>query len=103
MEDPADRQRHSADDPPPMAVAMEWVSRIFAVSAEMVLPGLLGKWLGERWGHPSLVLIGFAIGISLGLWHLIVMTKAGSNKFGGKNVGNGADQQRNKIDGKPGG
>ena len=64
-----------ADGPQPMAVAMVWVSRIFAISAEMILPGLLGRWLGERWGYPSLALLGFALGLSMALWHLIVLTR----------------------------
>jgi hypothetical protein len=67
-----------ADEPQPMAVAMVWVSRIFAISAEMFVPGLLGDWLGKRWGFPNLALVGFALGISMGLTHLILMTKAES-------------------------
>jgi hypothetical protein len=69
-----------ADEPQPMAVALEWVSRIFAVSAEMILPGLLAKWLGNQWGLPWLILPGFALGICLGLWHLIVMTKTADRR-----------------------
>ncbi len=65
-----------AGGPQPMASAMIWVSRIFAISAEMILPGLLGQWLADRWGIPFLVLLGFALGISLGLWHLILITRA---------------------------
>jgi hypothetical protein len=57
---------------------MIWVSRIFAISAEMIVPGLLGDWLGKRWGIPLLVLVGFALGISMALWHLIVLTKSTS-------------------------
>jgi hypothetical protein len=64
-----------AGGPQPMALAMIWVSRIFAISAEMILPGLLGQWLAKRWGYPSLVLLGFALGISFGLWHLILITR----------------------------
>lgn len=60
---------------PPLAVAMEWVSRIITVALEMVLPGLAGGWLDKRWGTGFLALVGFALGVSLGIWHLIVMTK----------------------------
>lgn len=55
---------------------MEWVSRILAISLEMVLPGLGGKWLGERWGAPWLGLVGIALGVCLGIAHLLVMTRA---------------------------
>lgn len=58
-----------------MALAMEWVSRILVVTVEMVGPGLLGQWLDDRWGVSFLGLLGFAIGIPLGLIHLLVMTR----------------------------
>lgn len=65
----------SPDQPSPMAAAMEWVSRIFAVALEMVLPGLAGIWLDERLGTGFLVLLGFGLGIALGIWHLLAMSK----------------------------
>jgi hypothetical protein len=58
-----------------MGLAFEWVARIFAVVIEMVLPGLLGQYLDGRLGTRFLVLVGFGCGLSLGLWHLIMMTK----------------------------
>ncbi len=65
-----------------MAVAMEWVSRIIAISLEMVLPGLGGQWLDRRWGTQYLALLGFALGISFAIWHLIALTQqdAAGNK-----------------------
>lgn len=68
------------DSPSPMALAMEWVSRVFAVAVEMIVPGLAGQWLDRRWGTNWFVLVGFAAGISLGLWHLIVMTRAAERR-----------------------
>ena len=64
------------DEPLPMAAAMEWVSRILAISVEMVLPGIVGGWLGKRWGIDWLGLVGIALGVVLGMTHLLVMTKA---------------------------
>ena len=58
------------DQRPPIAVAMGWVSRVLAISLEMVLPGILGQWLDARLGTKFLVLVGFGLGISLALWHL---------------------------------
>ena len=60
----------SPEPRPPIAVAMEWVARILAVSLEMVLPGLFGQWLDKKLGTGFLVLIGFGLGISLAIWHL---------------------------------
>lgn len=59
----------------PLAIAMEWVSRITTISLEMVLPGIFGQWLDARWGTSYLVLVGFALGLTTGLWHLIALTK----------------------------
>jgi hypothetical protein len=65
----------SGDPRPPLAVAMEWVSQITTVVAEMVLPGLAGEWLDDRWGSSYLALVGFALGLTVGIWHLITMTR----------------------------
>jgi hypothetical protein len=54
---------------------MEWVSRIFAISLEMILPGLFGQWLDGKLGTSFLVLIGFGLGISLAIWHLTRLGK----------------------------
>jgi hypothetical protein len=59
----------------PIADAVEWVSRITVVALEMVLPGLAGQWLDERYGLSFLALLGFALGLTVGIWHLLVMTK----------------------------
>jgi hypothetical protein len=67
------------DDRPPLAVAMIWVSQITTIAAEMVLPGLAGQWLDKRWGTNFLVLVGFALGLTTGIWHLIAMTRPRSS------------------------
>jgi len=54
---------------------MEWVSRIFAISLVMVLPGLFGQWLDGTLGTRFLVLIGFAVGISVAIWLLTQLGK----------------------------
>ena len=61
--------------PPPMALAMEWVSRIMAVVVAMVLPGVLGYWLDGKFGTRFLMPIGFAIGMAWGLVYLIALTR----------------------------
>lgn len=64
-----------SDQPSPIGLAFEWVARILAVVVEMVAPGLLGQQLDKHLGTRFLVLVGFGCGISLALWHLIVMTR----------------------------
>jgi hypothetical protein len=60
---------------PPLAVAIDWVSRILAVVAFMVLPGLGGEWLDRHWGTHFLTLVGFALGLTFGIWYLIAITR----------------------------
>ena len=73
-----------------MAIAMEWVSRIFTVALEMILPGLGGQWLDRKLGTGFLVLVGFVLGLTLGITHLLMMTKVVAGK------GEGVDQDREK-------
>ena len=59
----------------PMAVAYQWAWRIMTVSLEMVVPGLVGVAL-DRWLGTLVVftLLGFAFGLTAGVWHLIKLT-----------------------------
>jgi len=66
--DPASRPPH------PLGEAMVWVARIMAVALVMILPGLAGHWLDQRLGTRFLVLAGFALGITAGVYHLILVT-----------------------------
>lgn len=59
-----------------MAEATNWISRITTVTLEMILPGLAGLWLDKRLGTGFLALLGFALGVALGIRHLIAMTKS---------------------------
>ena len=64
-----------------MAEGMNWVSKITAVALEMVLPGLAGLWLDNQLETRFLTLLGFALGVPLGMWHLIAMTKSKRNEI----------------------
>ena len=67
--------KHRTGDPNAIARAMQWVSRITTIAVEMVIPAVLGTWLDRRLGTNFLTLIGLLIGVPLGLWHLIKMTR----------------------------
>ncbi len=65
-----------------MSEAMNWVSRITTVALEMVLPGLAGLWLDNQLETRFLTLLGFALGVPLGMGHLVAMTKRKPNDIG---------------------
>jgi hypothetical protein len=69
-----------SDSRPPMAVALEWVSRITAVAFVMVLPGLAGYWIDTKIGTRFLAPVGFVVGILGGIWSLLAVTGAISAK-----------------------
>ena len=61
-----------------MVEAMQWVAVLTTIAMEMVLPGLAGRWLDGRFGTQYLVLVGFALGLTIGIYHLLQLTKAKS-------------------------
>ena len=73
----------------PVALAMEWVSKITTVALEMVLPAIGGRYLDQRLGTKYWALAGLVLGFSVGIWHLLQMTKAGDRGTGGKKGGEG--------------
>jgi F0F1-type ATP synthase assembly protein I len=59
---------------------MEWVTKITTVGLEMVLPAVGGAYLDKRLGTTYWTLVGVVLGFTVGMWHLLQMTKA---KVGG--------------------
>lgn len=59
----------------PMTEATEWVSRILAVAAVMVLPLVGGAWLDKQLGTRFLSLVGLALGVTTGIAYLLALTK----------------------------
>jgi F0F1-type ATP synthase assembly protein I len=82
--------RPSAD---PLALAMEWVSKITVVALEMVLPAVGGGYLDQRLGTKYWTLVGVVFGFLVGMWHLLQMTQV---KTGGGN------EKRDDADNDPG-
>lgn len=58
------------------AKAYHWASKIMTVSLEMVVPGVVGYFLLDRYLGTKFVfcLLGFAGGMTLGIWHLMQLT-----------------------------
>jgi F0F1-type ATP synthase assembly protein I len=63
-----------------MAIAAAWVSRLIAVSFEMVIPGVIGYFL-DQWLNTKIIfaIVGFGLGLALGMWHLVRMSRSEEN------------------------
>lgn len=71
--------RPSDDDRSAISLAYAWATRVMVIAAEMVVPGMLGVWIGQKFGQAAtilLALVGFALGITLAIMHLVRMTKS---------------------------
>ncbi len=58
-----------------MAIASQWVARIIAAGALMVLPGIAGDWVDDALGTSFFALCGFGLGIAGSLCYLVAVTK----------------------------
>lgn len=64
------------DDRSPLALGLEWSSRITTVALEMVIPALIGYWLDLWLGTRALFLIaGSLLGFAAGLFSLLRLTR----------------------------
>ena len=76
MSDSHSPDERPADDRSLVAVAYAWASRVITICLEMVLPGLAGIWIDGKLGTLVLfTLVGFGLGLTLGIWHLVKLTK----------------------------
>lgn len=67
----------STSEPPPIAAAIAWVSRITTIALTMVVPGVAGGWLDKQLGTSWLGAAGLAIGLAGGLAMLVKLAKNG--------------------------
>jgi F0F1-type ATP synthase assembly protein I len=64
------------DDRASIASAYQWSARITSVSLELVVPGLIGYWLDQRWGTlPLLVIVGVILGFVTSFLSLLRLIK----------------------------
>lgn len=57
------------------SLAAEWVSRVLAVCVVMVLPGIGGAWIDQRFGTRFGAVTGFVFGFASGITALILLVK----------------------------
>jgi len=87
---------HDSDDRESHAIAYHWASRVMTICLEMVLPGVLGLFADKQFGTRFVfTLIGFSVGLVLGVVHLIRLTDkmsaGGSNSDGSNSDGSNSD------------
>lgn len=82
---------NSPDSRSPMARGLDIVARVMAAAMMMVLPGLLGQWLDDKLGTSFLVLLGFALGIGVSVYYLILITRP-TKKSGDQRPSKGGDR-----------
>ncbi|HTQ38175.1 MAG TPA: hypothetical protein VMJ32_04055 [Pirellulales bacterium] len=62
-----------------ISLAYGWATTIIVIAAEMVVPGLIGLWIGHWFGAGAMIvlaLLGFAAGMTVAIMHLIRFTKS---------------------------
>lgn len=57
------------------AKAIELISRVLAAAVVIVAPGLLGHYLDKRLGTTYLVLVGFGLGLVVGMTYLLLLAR----------------------------
>jgi len=70
--------RPPADDRSALSLAWAWSSRIIAVAAMLVVPTLIGLWIGQNFGPTwtiVLLLLGFAFGAVGAVWQLMQIAR----------------------------
>ena len=80
------------DESRAIGLALEWVSRILAISLVMILPGVAGHWLDGKLGTNFLALLGFGLGLVAGMAALLAMTRRSS----AKSPANESNREQNK-------
>lgn len=68
--------RETSDDRSPMALAIEWSTRMMTIGLEMALPAGGGYWLDLRAGtSPLFVIVGAILGFAAGMYHLLQIAR----------------------------
>lgn len=82
------------DDRSPLALAMEWTSRVTTISLEMVLPGAAGYWADQKLDtEPVLLLVGVILGFGTALWHLIKLAGSAAESPGSRRQGGNREKK----------
>jgi hypothetical protein len=70
--------RGPADNRSALSLAWGWATRIIAVATTLVVPALIGVWIGQKFGTAwtiVLLLVGFALGATGAVFQMMQITK----------------------------
>jgi UPF0716 family protein affecting phage T7 exclusion len=87
--------RGPADDRSALSLAWGWATRIIAVATTLVVPALIGYWIGQKFGEVwtiVLLLVGFAIGATGAVFQLMLITKESQSFRSGDSRDDSADR-----------
>jgi len=87
--------RGPADDRSALSLAWGWATRIIAVATTLVVPALIGYWIGQKFGEVwtiVLLLVGFAIGATGAVFQLMQITKESQSFRSGDSSDDSADR-----------
>ncbi len=87
--------RPPADDRSALSLAWAWATRIIAVATTLVVPALIGYWIGQKFGEVwtiVLLLVGFAIGATGAVFQLMQITKESQSFRSGDSRDDSADR-----------
>lgn len=63
----------------PLALGMEWASRITTLGVEFSLPAIAGHFADRRLETgPAFLMVGMVLGFTLGIFHLVKIAHASS-------------------------
>jgi UPF0716 family protein affecting phage T7 exclusion len=79
--------RGPADERSALSLAWAWATRIIAVATTLVVPALIGVWIGQKFGTVwtiVLLLVGFALGVVGAVFQMMQITKDSQSFRSGK-------------------
>jgi hypothetical protein len=72
---------HPPDERSPMAVGLEWSTRLITIGLEMAVPIVGGYWLDQRIGTlPLFVCLGALAGVAVAAWQFFRIARELINK-----------------------
>jgi hypothetical protein len=74
-------KKSPTDDRSPIAIGLEWSTRIITLGLEMAIPTVGGYWLDKHWGTlPFFVCVGAFVGVAIAVWQFFLIARQLMNR-----------------------